>query len=107
MNHPIESILGGQRNEIVPNLDWRDYRDAPGLNPSTIVHGLKSLKHLKHGWDQGYGDSDDLARAVIPLLSDPARRETMSAAATKYVMERRRWSVIVPAYLPIYQQVCG
>ncbi len=49
------------------------------------------------------GDSDDLARAVIPLLSDPARRETMSAAATKYrhgtpEMERHRSGL--PADLP-------
>ena len=36
------------RCEILPNVPWHMYVGIDALNPSTAVHGRKSLKHLRH-----------------------------------------------------------
>ena len=35
------------RNELLPDVEWQDYLSLHGLNPSRIIPGLKSMKHLK------------------------------------------------------------
>ena len=44
------------------------------------------------------GDADDLARALIDLASDPARRGAMSAAARRYASSRRWERAFAPLY---------
>ena len=73
----ITSVLGGARQGIVERVSWDEYRGAVGLNPSTIVHGLKSMLHLKHAWDCGRPDSDAMqwGRAMHCLLFEPREFE--------------------------------
>lgn len=80
MSVPIESLLGGKRNEVVEKIVWDDYLKLAGLNPSTIVQAVRgreddgelilSMKALKYGWDNPGQDTDDLrwGRALHCLL---------------------------------------
>lgn len=83
MTVSIESLLGGNRNEIVPRVPWSQYLQEAGLNPSTIVKGVRgmhddgelilSMLALKHAWDNPGEDTDDLlwGRALHCLLYEP------------------------------------
>jgi PEP-CTERM/exosortase A-associated glycosyltransferase len=56
------------------------------------------------------GDPADLARAAVGLLSNADARLSLSAVGRQYVLDRRRWEVLVSGYLPIYSKVhsrCG
>lgn len=48
------------RREILTNLSWPDYLAEPGWNPSRLVHGLKSMKHMRE-----YQGSDKPDRAKL------------------------------------------
>jgi exodeoxyribonuclease VIII len=91
----IESLLGGSRNEVAGSIDWSDYKDLAGLNPSTIVKAVRgrdddgelilSMARLKHAWDHyDREDSDDLlwGRAVHCLLFEPQEFEHRYVACT-------------------------
>lgn len=69
---PIESILGGTRRELL-SMSWEEYKKFPALNGSTIVHGRKSMLHLKHAWDDGREDTDAMqfGRLIHCLLFEP------------------------------------
>ncbi len=73
---PIKSIVGGTRNELCA-MPWDEYLAYPALNPSTIVHGRKSMLHLKHAWDNRGDDSDAMlfGRAQHCLLFEPREFE--------------------------------
>lgn len=76
MNHPISSIVGGDRRELISTC-WDEYLDLAALNPSTIVHGRKSLLHLKYAWDKGFEDTEakQWGRLVHCLLFEPSQVE--------------------------------
>jgi hypothetical protein len=68
---PIEGILQGSRNEIVYDLPWSDYCSSVGMNPSTLVSGIKpkgSLKQLKYNWDAAGLPEDDDKPPAGPLV---------------------------------------
>ena len=73
MTQPISSIVGGTRTELCL-MFWEDYKAFPALNGSTIVHGRKSMLHLKHAWDHGREDTDAMqfGRLVHCLLFEPS-----------------------------------
>lgn len=73
----ISDIVGGRRNELC-KMPWPEYKAFPALNASVLVHGRKSLKHLKHAWDQGFPDTDAMAwgRMVHCLLFEPSEFES-------------------------------
>jgi hypothetical protein len=50
MREPIESIVGGERNEIIEHMHWDRYLNEVAMNPSTIKHGRKSMLHLLNAW---------------------------------------------------------
>jgi N-acetyl-alpha-D-glucosaminyl L-malate synthase BshA len=52
------------------------------------------------------GDAAGLARAVEALISDPARRAAMGAAAQHRATDRFSADVIVPRYEAIYRRAC-
>ncbi|MBZ0277879.1 MAG: glycosyltransferase [Anaerolineae bacterium] len=45
----------------------------------------------------------DMANAIVALLQDAKRRETMGAAALAYVQKHYDWSVLIPRLLSIYE----
>lgn len=75
----ISEILldGPGLNEIREGLPFDEYCQIVAMNPSTLVKGVKSLKHLRHGWYNRGEDSDDLlwGRAVHCLLFEPEQFE--------------------------------
>jgi hypothetical protein len=72
VKHPISSIVGGTRQEIL-SMPWPEYLEFPALNGSVIVKGRKSLLHLKDAWDNGGEDTDALqfGRLQHCLLFEP------------------------------------
>lgn len=70
---PIEGVLDGTLAEIREGVSWDDYCSIAGLNPSVLVHGLRSMKHLHHAWHADSTDSPAMAwgRAVHCLLFEP------------------------------------
>jgi hypothetical protein len=73
MDHAIEAIRPGRRREIVEQLDWTAYKNLAAMNPSTLVFGLKSMRHLRHAWYNPRKDTDAMrwGRAVHTLLFEP------------------------------------
>lgn len=58
----------------MPRHSWDDYLSVPYMNPSTLVYGQKSMKHLKHAWDEpNFKDSDDklVGRAIHCHVYEP------------------------------------
>lgn len=47
----IYDIVPGNRVELVPGMSWDDYRTVAGMNPSSLVHGLESMKKLVWEWE--------------------------------------------------------
>jgi hypothetical protein len=78
----LAALLGGTATEMLENYPFSVYRSLEGMNPSTLVHGLKSMRHLQHACTSSRPDTDDLrwGRAVHSLLFEPHE------FATKYVM---------------------
>ncbi len=67
----IEGILQGKRTEIVPDLAWQNYCSAVGMNPSTLVAGIRpkgSLKYLKYCWDAADAVDEDEKAPTGPLV---------------------------------------
>jgi len=73
---PISSIVDGKRSELV-DMPWPEYKAFPALNGSVIVHGRKSMLHLKHAWDHGRPGTDAMqfGRIVHGLLFKPEEAE--------------------------------
>jgi len=76
MNEPIVSVLNGSRTGLV-DMTWDEYRAFPALNGSCIVHGRKSLLHLKYAWEHGRPDTDAMqyGRLIHCLLFEPREVE--------------------------------
>ena len=53
------------------------------------------------------GDRDALARAVLDLLADPARRAALGARAQATARARYDWSVVTDAYARLYARLAG
>lgn len=73
----IYSVLNGTRNEIVERYNWSEYRKAVGMNPSSLVHGLESMKKLKWEWDHPSKSTPAMAfgTACHTLLFEPREFE--------------------------------
>lgn len=69
----IHDILNTSLNEIREGLPWEEYRSLTAMNPSTLVAGQKSMRHLRYAWDHPREDTDALiwGRAVHCLLFEP------------------------------------
>ena len=76
MNRPISTICNGSRTELA-DMTWAEYKAFAGLNASVLVHGRKSMLHLKHAWDVGIKDTDAMqhGRLVHCLLFEPKEVE--------------------------------
>lgn len=55
-------------------LPWSEYHAFPAMRCSVLVHGRKSMLHLRHAWEQGTEDSEYLlwGRALHCLLLERA-----------------------------------
>ena len=49
------------------------------------------------------GDSADLARHAIRLLTNLEVREEQAEAGRRYALRERDWAALIPGYLPIYE----
>lgn len=69
----IREILDGDRVDLVTGLSFEEYCKIPAMNPSTLVHGRKSMLALKHAWDNPRPDTPALAlgRAVHTMCFEP------------------------------------
>jgi len=67
--------------EVAHKLPFTEYQSIVALNPSVIVHGVKSMKHLRYAWENPHEDNDDLlfGRAVHCLTFEPAEFESRYA----------------------------
>ena len=54
-------------------MPWPDYKTFPALNGSALVHGRKSLLHLRHAWEDGREDTAAMqfGRLIHCLLFEP------------------------------------
>lgn len=74
---PISSCLLGDApgvQALMEGVPWEQYLTGTiGINPSTIVHGRKSMLDLKHAWDCPRPDTDAFlwGRAIHALLFEP------------------------------------
>jgi len=48
------------------------------------------------------GDADDLARAVLELLTDPARRAALGSAGRRKVLENHSWAAVADRVRQVY-----
>jgi exodeoxyribonuclease VIII len=73
----FDGVLGGVIEEIRPGVPFADYLDISALNPSTLCHGLKSMRHLLHVWNGGSSDSKSKqwGRAIHCMLFEPREFE--------------------------------
>ncbi len=78
--HPAmkELLTAEPRNQLIYDENWRDYRTATGMNPSTLVaafrrRGAVSMLHLKHAWENPRVDKAAwvFGRAVHTLAFEP------------------------------------
>jgi len=69
-----------------------------GAIPSVIDAGVDGLLAR-------YGDDGDWARAIVELLSDPARRARMGEAGRKKVLAHYTWDVVTASFRSVYEQV--
>lgn len=69
----IASILDTDIREIRQDLSWDEYRESPGISPSTIAYGKQSMMALKYAWDTPRKDTDDFlwGRSMHTLLFEP------------------------------------
>jgi len=66
-----------------------------GAIPSVIDEGHDGLLFT-------YGDADDLARAILDLLADPARRVQMGAAGRQKVLDNYTWENVTARVREVY-----
>jgi PEP-CTERM/exosortase A-associated glycosyltransferase len=83
--------------------------EAMAAGRAVIGSDVGGIKELLDEGRQGRlfkaGDADDLARAVIALLSDPDERARLAARGREYVVRHRGWPDLVAAYRSIYEKV--
>lgn len=78
---PIEQVrlaAGDAGTELLKTgVDWDAYCNIPAMNPSTLVAGTKSMRHLRYAWEHPRADTDNLlwGRAVHCLLFEPKEFE--------------------------------
>jgi len=72
----IDEVQNGSRRELC-SMPWDEYRALPALNGSAIVHGRKSLLHLRHAFEHGRPDTDAMqfGRLIHCLLFESAEVE--------------------------------
>ena len=72
----IATIRGGTRLEMC-SMPWPKYVATPGLNPSTIIDGRTSMRHLRYAWEAAGEDTDAklFGRAQHCLLLEPREFE--------------------------------
>lgn len=102
---------------VYPRISTRTTRSTTPLKPleamamgkPIIVSDLPAMRELVRPGETGLsfhaGDSDDLARKMAELLTDPALAETLGQKARQQVIAERQWSNLVARYLPIYEGV--
>lgn len=59
-------------------MDWDEYRQLDRMNPSTLVHGCKSMKHLHAAMQDGFFEETDAMRlgtGIHTLLLEPEEFE--------------------------------
>lgn len=63
------------------NVSWDDYKAIQAINPSTVVHGAKSMRHLLNAWNNPSPSKACLAwgRAIHCLLFEPDQFESRYA----------------------------
>lgn len=76
MNEPISNVVGGKRQGLA-DITWPEYQALCALNGSVLVHGRKSVVHLKYAWDNGREDTDAMqfGRMIHCLLFEPREIE--------------------------------
>jgi hypothetical protein len=58
-----------------PDITFAEYRKIKALNPSTLVHGRVSMKHLLHAWNNPGEETDDMRIGTLThmLCFEPDR----------------------------------
>jgi len=69
-----------------------------GAIPSVIDEGQDGLLFT-------YQDADDLARAILELLADPAGRARMGAAGRQKVLQNYTWEIVTDRLREVYVRV--
>lgn len=69
-----------------------------GAIPSVIDEGCDGLL-------VNYGDAGDLARAILELLADPARRLHMGQAGQSKVLQNYTWEIVADRVRAVYTRV--
>lgn len=66
MNQIVTDV--GRRGQ--EHISWGDYNAFPAMRCSVLSHGRKSMLHLRHAWQQGIKDSEQMlwGRALHCLL---------------------------------------
>lgn len=69
----LRAIANGNRHGIELGMPFHVYREANGLNPSTISAGRKSPKHARHAYEREDKKTDamDFGTALDDLIFDP------------------------------------
>lgn len=76
--------------EVLSGQDWEAYRSLRYMNPSTLVHGCKSMKHLKIAMDGDYPEETDAMRlgtGIHALLLEPDDFEERFAVMPAYELD--------------------
>jgi glycosyltransferase involved in cell wall biosynthesis len=50
-------------------------------------------------------DENEFASAILSLLRDPARRQSLGKAAQRYVRQHYDWSALIPDLLAAYKAI--
>jgi glycosyltransferase involved in cell wall biosynthesis len=61
---------------------------------ATRINGLEFIEENDCGYLVNQGSQEELARAIIALLSDPVRKQQMGNNGRRYVLENRSWETI-------------
>lgn len=70
----VSNEVKGGAALIREGVSWEEYRAIPKMNPSTIVHGLHSMKRLKRVMEGGYPEETNQMRfgtGLHALLLEP------------------------------------
>ena len=83
--------------------------EAMALGKAVVGSNVGGIAELLNDGKAGMifeaGNSADLARAVVQLLSDPGARQRLADAGRDYVMRDRGWDQIAQRYVPIYDRL--
>jgi exodeoxyribonuclease VIII len=71
-------------------INWQDYCELKRMNASTIVHGAKSMLHLKRAIDGGFPEETDAMRlgtGIHALLLEPDEFESRFVVMPAYELD--------------------